>query len=263
MQLGLVTSASDGRVNFWSLANLREPIDSTQVSDSVSCLAVVPESEALLLGDEMGSLYTIQSSNQSSGQRSSRKQVRKLEAVDAEGQNSLHYGMITSLSTQVLKKGAASRVAAQSKGFLRGCGGLVLSCGVDWTVKLWAPAYSETPLLSMVNHSYDYMTDVKWCPSHPAVFATASSNGTLGIWNLATSFEEPLTGQEGLLVEPDAMSGYGLNRLRWSADGRRIAVSSGDRVHVLSMTEEVIRPKGDEDTKLMNQLMARGLISRQ
>jgi dynein intermediate chain len=242
---------------------LRDPADSVQVSDSVSCFAVVPESEALLLGDEVGSLFTVQSSTQSSNQRSSRKQVRQLETMDVEGNTAGHYGMVTSLSTKSLKKGSATRVAALSKGFLRGSGGLTLSCSVDWTVKLWAPAYSETPLLSMVSHSYDYMSDVKWCPTHPSVFATASSNGTLGLWNLTTSFEEPLTGPEGIVVEPDAMSGRGLNKLRWSADGRRIAVSSGDQVHILSMTEEVTRPKGDEDAKLMKQLMTRGLISRQ
>jgi dynein intermediate chain len=262
-QLGMVTSSADGRVNFWSLANLREPVDSTQVGDSLSCLAVVPESEALLLGDEIGSLYTVQSSSQSSGQRSSRKQVRKLESTDADGQTSGHYGMVTSLSTKSLRKSASARAAALSKGFLRGSGGLVLSCGVDWTVKLWAPAYTETPLISWLSHSYDYMSDVKWCPTHPSVFATASSNGSLGLWNLAASFEEPITGQEGIRIETGSTSGGGLNKLKWSTDGRRMAVAAAARLHVLLLTDELIRPKGDEDTKLMNQLMARGLISRQ
>ena len=258
----MATASSDGHVNFWSLANLRDPVDSVHVSDSVSCFAVAPESETIILGDDAGALFTIQSSAQGSGQRSTRKQVRKLESTDGEGHNFGHYGMVTSLSTKPLKKGAAARVAALSKGFLRGCGGLTLSSSVDWTVKLWAPAYSEVPLLSMVSHSYDYMSDARWCPTHPAVFATASSNGTLGLWNLTKSFEEPITGPDGIVVEPDALSGRGLNKLRWSPDGRRIAVSSGNEVHTLTMAEEVVRPHGDEDTKIMNQLMARGLISR-
>ena len=263
LQLGLVTSSTDGRVNFWSLANLREPGESTQVGDSVSCLTVAPESESLLLGDEYGSLYTVQSSLQSGGQRSSRKQVRKLETANAEGENLGHFGMVTSLSSKILKKGSTSHVAGMSKGFLRGSGGLVLSSGVDWTVKLWSPAFCETPLTSFVSHSYDYMSDVKWSPSHPSLFATASSNGTVGLWNLASSFEEPITGQDGIVVEPDALSGRGLSKLRWSSDGRRMAVASGDRVHVLSLTDELSRTKGDEDSKMMNQLMARGLISQQ
>jgi dynein intermediate chain len=49
-----------------------------------------------------------------------------------------------------------------SKGFARGAHGLVLSCGVDWTTKLWAPAYADKPLLNLLSHSYDYMSDVQW-----------------------------------------------------------------------------------------------------
>lgn len=258
-----MTASTDGRVNFWSLANLRDPAESIQVGDSVSCFGVAPESETLLLGDEYGKMFTVQSSSQSGGQRSSRRQAKKLVTADAEGENFGHYGMITSLSTKILKKGAASRAAGLSKGFLRGNGGLILSSGVDWTVKLWAPAYSEKPLLSLVSHTYDYMSDVMWSPTHPSLFATASSNGTIGLWNLAASFEEPMTGQDGIVVEPDAMSGRGLNRLKWSSDGRRIAVASSDRVHMLNLSEEVTRFKGDEEGKVINQLLARGLIERQ
>jgi dynein intermediate chain len=262
LQSGLVTAATDGRVNFWSLANLREPAETMQVGDSVSCFSVAPESEALLLGDEYGAMYTVQSSGQG-GQRSSRKQTHKMDTVDESGENNGHFGMVTSLSTKMLKKGASSRAAGLSKGFLRGSGGLVLSSGVDWTVKLWAPAYSDAPLISLVSHSYDYMSDVKWSPTHSSLFATASSNGTVGLWNLATSFEDPLTGTDGIVVEPDAMSGRGLNKLKWSSDGRRLAVASGDRMHVLSLSEEVARQKGDEDSKVMNELMSRGLVTRQ
>ena len=259
----MATTSTDGRVNFWSLANLRDPAESIQVGDSVSCFAVAPESEALILGDEHGRMYTVQSSSQSGGQRTSRRQPKKLATSDADGESFCHYGMVTSLSTKILKKGSTSRAAGLSKGFLRGVGGLVLSSGVDWTIKLWAPAYSDKPLVSLVSHSYDYMSDVMWSPAHPSLFATASSNGTVGLWNLATSFEEPMTGQDGIVVEPDAMSGRGLNKLRWSLDGRRIAVASSDRVHILNLTEEVTRSKGDEDSKLMNQLLSRGLIERQ
>jgi len=245
------------------------------VSDSVSCFAIVPETEALLLGDENGSLYTLQSAGQSAsggGQRSSRKKVRKLDATDADGETAGHFGMVTSLSTKLLKKGASSVLnrgysQGSSKGFLRGSSGLVLSSGVDWTVKLWAPAYSDTPLTSLVSHSYDYMSDVQWSPMNPALFATATSNGTVGLWDLASSLEEPLTGSDGILVEPEADAGSssarGLNRLKWSSDGRRMAVAAADRVHVLSLPEDVARPKGDEESKVMNQLISRGLISRQ
>jgi dynein intermediate chain len=95
------------------------------------------------------------------------------------------------------------------------------------------------------------------------LFATASSNGTVGLWNLASSLEEPLTGSEGIVVEPDAGSGRGLNKLKWSADGRRMLVASADRIHVLNMSEDVLRQKGDEDERMMANLTSRGLLERE
>jgi dynein intermediate chain, cytosolic len=152
-----VTGATDGRLNFWSMANLRDPVESLQVGDSVCCLAVAPESGTLVCADEMGTLYTVSSSQSTlgGGQRS-RRQVRKIEA----GPDEVHYGMISAVSTKTLK---ASARAGLTKGFLRGSGGLFLTSGVDWTVKMWAPAYTDKPLLSLVSHSYDYMSDVQWC----------------------------------------------------------------------------------------------------
>lgn len=95
------------------------------------------------------------------------------------------------------------------------------------------------------------------------MFATASSNGTVGLWNFASSLEEPVTGSEGIVVEPDAGSGRGLNKLKWSMDGRRMLVSSADRVHVLNMSEEAVRQKGDEDERMMTNLTSRGLLDRE
>jgi len=251
---GLVTAATDGRVNFWSLANLRDPVESIQIGDSVSCLAVSPESGNIICGDDMGSIYTVQSPNVSlggGGQRS-RRQVRKLECGD-EG----HFGMVTSVATKNLKSAAR---AGLSKGFLRGSGGLFLSSGVDWTVKLWAPAYTDKSLISLVSHSYDYMSDIQWNPAHAALMATASSNGTIGLWNFSHSMEEPITGLDGIVVEPDGGSGRGLNKLKWSSDGRRLLAASADRVHVLVLSEDVVRQKGDEDSRMMNHLTSRGLL---
>ena len=144
-QAGLVTAATDGRVNFWSLANLRDPVESVQIGDSVSCLAVAPESGNIICGDDMGAIYTVQSPNASlgGGSQRSRRQVKKMECGD-EG----HFGMVTSVATKNLK--SAPR-AGLSKGFLRGSGGLFLSSGVDWTVKLWAPAYTDKSLVSLVS----------------------------------------------------------------------------------------------------------------
>jgi dynein intermediate chain, cytosolic len=249
-------------MNFWSLTNLREPAESIQIGTSISTFAVSPESESILVGDEQGTMYTVaapaQAGGGGGGQRSSRRQAKKMATVDEEGENHGHYGLITSLSAKSLKKGATTRAAGLTKGFLRGSGGLTLSAGVDWTVKLWAPAYTDRPLVSFVSHSYDYMSDVMWNPVHPTLFATASSSGSIGLWNLAHSFEEPITEQDGITIESER----GLNKLKWSLDGRRLAAASSDRVHIVSLADDIVRAKGDEDSKVMNHLLSRGLIDR-
>lgn len=115
-----------------------------------------------------------------------------------------------------------------------------------------------------VSLTYHYSCSaVHRSPNHPSLCATASSNGTIGLWNFAQSLEEPITGSDGVVVEPDAGSGRGLNKLKWSADGRRMIVASADRVHVLSLSEDVVRQKGDEDARMMSHFMSRGLLERE
>jgi dynein intermediate chain, cytosolic len=117
------------------------------VDGNISSFAVAPESSTLVCGDEAGGLHFIPPAT-AGGPR--KRQLRSLKES--------HFGMVTSISTMSPKDGRAGL----AKGFLRGTGGLVLTCGVDWTVKLWAPAYKDTPLLSLVSQSYDYMSDVQW-----------------------------------------------------------------------------------------------------
>jgi dynein intermediate chain len=101
---------------------------------------------------------------------------------------------------------------------------------------------------------------------HPSVFATASSNGTLAFWNLASSIDEPVTGLDGIAVEKTAdpsSSQRGVNKLKWSADGRRIAAACSDTLYVLGMSEDLWKPNGDEEVRLMSNLKGRGLLDEE
>ena len=105
-------------------------------------------------------------------------------------------------------------------------------------------------------------------PVHPSIFATASSNGTVNIWNLASSLDQPVSGTEGIPIDnstagDSSSTTTGLNRLQWSADGRRMAVASGDKLHVLCVGEEAWKSKGDEEGRTMSQLRSRGLIQEE
>ncbi len=94
-------------------------------------------------------------------------------------------------------------------------------------------------------------------PAHPTLMVTTSSSGTNDLWNWAQSL-----GSDGIVVEPDGTSGLGLNKLKWSSDGRRMLVTSVDRAHVLGLAEDVAQQKGDKDAQMMNHhhLISRGLL---
>jgi len=292
----LVTASSDGKVNYWSVSNLREPIEHVKVNANLSCLEVLHgnTNEGIVCGDERGGLHTILAGTGRDGSSSNKRIIRTLHpggVIVTDDENAMddadtsaatelaemgHYGMVTSVATRPImpptgstprlgNKETTSELGGSSKGFSRGAGGLMVTTGVDWSTKLWAPSYTDAPLMSFLSNSYDYMCDAQWSPVHPSIFATASSNGTVNIWNLASSLDQPVSGTEGIPIDSStagdsSSSSSGLNRLQWSADGRRMAVASGDKLHVLGVGEEAWKSKGDEEGRTMAQLRSRGLI---
>ena len=87
---------------------------------------------------------------------------------------------------------------------------LFLSCGVDWTVRLWRSKRSNGPSASAMRsnsagslphagsgfsalHTFeeanDYVLDAKWHPAHPALFGTVDASGKFDIWNLNADTE--------------------------------------------------------------------------
>lgn len=123
------------------------------------------------------------------------------------------------------------------------CGDLLISCGLDWSIKLWqvkppAPGIAANPnskatlepLLDLARDEAVY--DVKWSPVRPAVFAAVNGAGSLEIWNLNANTESPAA-----VVSPsssrDDMSTRGLapslNKCAWEMhDGKRVAVGGLD-----------------------------------
>lgn len=237
---GIVTAGLDG-LKFWNLGNLSDPAESLSLEGNPSSMGVA-DGDTIVCGDEFGSLHVVVPNG-------------RKRAVSVW--KKAHFGMVTGVATREWKnKRDVGR--KMQKGFSTGTSGLVLTSGVDWTTKLWALAYSDQPLLTFLNSSYDCMSHVAWSPSHPSIFATASTNGNLGLWNLATSLDEPMSGSDGLLVDTD--SANGINKIQWSADGKRIAVATSDKLHVLGMVDDVSRGKEEDDKSMMQNLLARGLL---
>lgn len=69
---------------------------------------------------------------------------------------------------------------------------LLLTSSLDWTVKLWSMHQLQQPLYEFFSPTCDYICDVQWSPTHPAVFFTVSSTGQVALWNLAKSLTEPV-----------------------------------------------------------------------
>ena len=186
----LVTASSDGMVNYWAVSNLREPVETVTVDANLSCLDVVHgdsvNNESVVCGDERGGVHAIFPGTGRDGSSSNKRVIRALHAGGGigldpsaiEGDTASastglvdeladmgHFGMVTSVSTRPIipthgtpRKGTTT----SSKGFVRGVGGLMVTTGVDWSTKLWAPAYYDRPLMSFLSNSYDYMCDAQW-----------------------------------------------------------------------------------------------------
>ncbi|KJE89338.1 hypothetical protein CAOG_008445 [Capsaspora owczarzaki ATCC 30864] len=124
---------------------------------------------------------------------------------------------------------------------------LIISSSMDWSVKLWS-SKSRTPIHSF-EASGDYIYDAQWSPVHPAVFATVDGASRLDLWNLNGDIEVP-----AVSTTIDA-NGAALNRLRWSADGSKVAVGDADgTVHVYNIGEKFAQPRADETSILRSTL---------
>ncbi|KAJ3731071.1 WD40-repeat-containing domain protein [Lentinula guzmanii] len=107
---------------------------------------------------------------------------------------------------------------------------LFLTSSVDWTVKLWRAKSlakpSTTPHVISPLYSFDEsddpVYDVKWHPTHPAVFGAVDGSGKFDLWNLNMDTEVPV-------VQTSVGTGRALNKLQWDKkDGRRAAIGGSD-----------------------------------
>jgi WD40 repeat protein len=98
---------------------------------------------------------------------------------------------------------------------------LFLSSSTDWTSKLWSFRDPKKPLLTFESSS-DYVYDVRWSPTNPALFASVDGTGCLDVWNLCKDVEQPAS-----RVEVNNMK-QSLNRVKWTIDGRHIAVGDAN-----------------------------------
>ncbi|XP_020568892.1 cytoplasmic dynein 1 intermediate chain 2 isoform X4 [Oryzias latipes] len=221
----LISISTDGKICSWSLDMLSQPQDSMElVFKQSKAVAVTSMSFPLgdvnnfVVGSEDGSVYM-------SCRHGSKAGISEM----FEG----HHGPIT---------GIHCHTAAGPLDFSH----LFVTSSFDWTVKLWSTKNNK-PLYSFEDNS-DYVYDVMWSPTHPALFACVDGVGHLDLWNLNNDTEVPTA---SVVVDGNPA----LNKLRWGHSGREIAVGDSDgRVLVYEVGEQVAVPRNDEWTRFVRTL---------
>ncbi|CAG8492537.1 17708_t:CDS:10 [Acaulospora morrowiae] len=230
----LVTASTDGLVCSWQLDMLAQPQEHLELvhaehskTDEVSVTALgFPDNEtaAFWVGTEEGNVYQANRYGRAGGKA----------GINPYDFYKGHWGPITGLHFHPL----FGPVDFSD---------LFLTSSVDWTVKLWRAKSISKPSTSTQNvaplYSFegadDYVYDVKWSPSHPALFASVDGTGKFALWNLNVDAEVPI-------VNTQVGQGRALNKIQWDKEGRKTAIGSSDgRVHIYDIGE-LSQPRSDE-----------------
>lgn len=129
---------------------------------------------------------------------------------------------------------------------------LLLSISFDWRIKLWdmkstssADNKQGSLLLEIVNPSYDYLCDVKWSPIHPALFACATADNSILIWNLLKSTSEPLD-----VIKLSADQSV-IDNCLWDKSGKALLVGkSNGTVVQIELDETITTPKPNDEIEM-------------
>ncbi|XP_052414796.1 dynein, cytoplasmic 1, intermediate chain 2a isoform X1 [Carassius gibelio] len=218
----LISISTDGKMCSWSLDMLSTPQDSLELvfkqSKSVAVTSMsfpLGDVNNFVVGSEDGSVY-------SACRHGSKAGISEM----FEG----HHGPITGLDCHT---------AAGPVDFSH----LFVTSSFDWTVKLWSNKNNK-PLYSFEDNS-DYVYDVMWSPTHPALFACVDGVGHLDLWNLNNETEVPTA---SVTVEGSPA----LNRVRWTQSGREVAVGDSEgQVHIYDVGEQISVPRQDEWTRFV------------
>jgi dynein intermediate chain len=135
---------------------------------------------------------------------------------------------------------------------------LMLSTSMDWTIKLWYPKneISDQPIFTFES-SQEYVYDVQWSPVHPSVFAAVDGDGFIDVWDINKDTEQPLARKKAF-ENAQGAGGYrendqdrALSTLKWSTDGRRIAIGDSDGfVSIWNVDKDIYIPKQSDFDQL-------------
>ena len=215
----LISISTDGVLCEWSLSNLQMPINRYVLNpnnmyeldkDSSNeigplCVGACQSSNSIIIGCDENDIYNI------------KLEEKKYNVIDSYKGSK---GPIFCVDPHPLSPEGGNTFSD-----------LFLSCGADWTTKLWSTSQPDEPLLTF-NQSKDYVYSTKWHPINPSIFATGDGSGYIDLWDLNRDKEIP-TFRYDLKTA--------VNRLSWSSDGKRLAAGDiNGHVHIFSSEKDVL-----------------------
>ena len=215
----LISISTDGVLCEWSLSNLQMPINRyvlnpnniyEQDKDSLNeigplCIGACQSSNSIIVGCDENDIYNI------------KLEEKKYNVIDSYKGSK---GPILCVDPHPLSPEGGNTFSD-----------LFLSCGADWTTKLWSTSQSDVPLLTF-NQSKDYVYSTKWHPINPSIFATGDGSGYIDLWDLNRDKEIP-TFRYDLKTA--------VNRLAWSFDGKKLAAGDiNGHIHIFSSEKDVL-----------------------
>ncbi|XP_063716926.1 cytoplasmic dynein 1 intermediate chain 2-like isoform X2 [Symsagittifera roscoffensis] len=229
----LITISSDGKLCSWSLDMLSEPQETVELFTSlgktqtskhnsvpVKCMSFpTNEYNSFVVGAEDGYIYGA---------------VRHGSKPGITDTYERHYAPVTSVD-------------------FNQCPGpidfshLFVSSSFDWSAKLWSTKAPGRPLHSLEGLG-EYVTESRWCPTHPSTFATTLTTGRMDIWNLNHDTEVPLS---SLQLEGSPA----IIKAKWAQNGRKIVMGDDDgKIHVADIGENICTPQPDAWSNLVHTL---------
>lgn len=139
-------------------------------------------------------------------------------------------------------------------------GDLFLSCGLDWSVKIWRAQPPSTAATSISGQSEvvsplvsipreDAVYDARWSPTKPSIFGCVDGAGKLDIYDINASSEIPVASARPSHQEKDVFALRSLNKMAWEkGQGKNVAVGGLDGVvSVFEVGAELggVESKGD------------------
>ncbi|KAF2894488.1 hypothetical protein ILUMI_11688 [Ignelater luminosus] len=218
----LISISTDGRLCSWSLDMLSQPQETLELHRmqskpvAVTCLDF-PHSDVnnFVVGSEEGAAY------------SACRHGAKAGIVDTyDG----HQGPVTGISVNAVQGGIDFSH-------------LFLTSSIDWTMKLWS--LKDTKPIYSFEDSSDYVLDVAWSTTNPALFAAVDCGGRLDLWNLNQDTEVPAA---SITVEGNPA----LNKVSWTPSGLHVTVGDTQgKIWVYDVADNFAHPRHDEWNKFL------------